>query len=106
MQRLQSPLHFIHANFVAGGHKRNRYRDAQLWQYDDAKYYDAERLLSFDLHSLRAPQEWVKLPTRARVRFHVQNIASQLEQVGTEICPIVSTNSIRVCWLVPARVVT
>lgn len=87
LQRLQSPLHFIHANFVAGGHKRNRYRDAQLWQYDDASYYSVDRLLSFDLHTPAAPEKWQSLPTRARVRFHVHSMAMQLEQVRGEPLP-------------------
>lgn len=81
MQRLQSKLHLVHANFVGGGQKRNRFRESQLWQYDEPSYYDVRRLLSFDLHSLEPPEDWLKLSTRARVRFHIQNIATQLEQV-------------------------
>lgn len=85
LQTLQSRLHMVHANFVAGGHKRHRFRDSQLWQYDQPKYYDPERLFSFDMHTLDAPQDWLKLPTRARVHFHVRNIATQLEQVWVNL---------------------
>ena len=81
LQRLKSPLYVVHANFVGGGFKRHRFRETQLWQYDTPAYYNVQRLLSFDMHTLQPPADWQKLSTKHRVRFHLENIATQLQQV-------------------------
>lgn len=83
LQRLQSPLYVVHANFgPGGGTKRHKLRETQLWQYDTPAYYNVSRLLSFDMHSLPTPEDWLDLPTKQRVRFHIQNVGVQLQQVS------------------------
>ena len=81
MQRLQSPLYTIHANFASGGMKRHRFREAQLWLQDRPAYYNVSQLLSFDMHPLPAPADWERLPTKQRIQFHIKNVGAQLQQV-------------------------
>ena len=86
LQRLQLPLYVVHANYAAGGIKRHRLREAQLWQYDKPEYYDVPQLLSFDMHTLQPPSNWNKLLTKQRIQFHIKNVGVQLQQV-TPTCP-------------------
>ncbi|KAL3151812.1 hypothetical protein ABBQ38_012780 [Trebouxia sp. C0009 RCD-2024] len=80
-ERLGSPLYVVHANFgPGGGTKRHKLRETQLWQFDTPAYYNVSRLLSFDIHPLETPGDWSELPTRQRVRFHIRNVAVQLQQ--------------------------
>ena len=82
LQKLQSPLYVVHANFgPGGGTKRHKLRETQLWQYDTPAYYNVPRLLSFDMHPLQPPEDWSSLPTTQRVRFHIRSVGVQLQQV-------------------------
>ena len=87
----------IHTNFVAGGHKINRLRDSQLWQCDSPSYFAVDRLLTFDLRTLEPPPDWPQLPTKARVRFHIENIATQLDQVSSSSSGCVTFNLNSIC---------
>ena len=85
MQKQQTPLHIVHANYLAeGGLKKIRFREALLWQADQPSYYSTERLLTFDLYSLEPPQDWLQ---QTQVDFHAQNIGIQLDQASCCIGP-------------------
>jgi len=81
LQKLRSPLHFVHANLIGGGFKRHRFRESQMWLYDKPAYYNVDHLLSFDMRTLQPPADWLQLNTRHRVQFHLENIGTQLQQV-------------------------
>ena len=82
LQKLKSPLHVVHANYIGGGFKRHRFREAQLWLYDKPAYYNVDHMLSFDIRTLQPPANWLHLNTRHRVQFHLENIGTQLQQVS------------------------
>ncbi|DBA89705.1 TPA: hypothetical protein ACH3X2_004594 [Trebouxia sp. C0005] len=79
-EKLRSPLHVVHANFIGGGFKRHRFREAQLWLYDKPAYYSVDHLLSFDMRTLQPPANWLHLNSRHRVQFHLESIGTQLQQ--------------------------
>ena len=94
----------MHANFgPGGGTKRHRLRETQLWQFDTPAYYNVSRLLSFDIHSLQTPGDWSELPTRERVRFHIRNVAVQMQQVWDVNCTALVSVSVHLSMEVDPR---
>ena len=82
LQDLPYDLYVAHANYVAGGYKRHRFRETGLWSYDHQDYYNKGYYLSFDMKYPEEPPDWEQWDARQRVGMHLQALQLQQDQVG------------------------
>ena len=81
LQDLPFDLYVAHANYVAGGYKRHRFRETGLWSYDHQDYYNKGFYLSFDMKYPEEPPNWEQWDARQRVGMHLQALQLQQDQV-------------------------
>lgn len=81
LQDLPYDLYVAHANYVAGGYKRHRFRETGLWSYDHQDYYNKGFYLSFDMKYPEEPPDWEQWDARQRVGMHLQALQLQQDQV-------------------------
>ena len=81
LQDLPYDLYVAHANYVAGGYKRHRFRETGLWSYDHQDYYNKGYYLSFDMKYPEEPPDWEQWDARQRVGMHLQALQLQQDQV-------------------------
>ena len=87
LQDLPYDLYVAHANYVAGGYKRHRFRETGLWSYDHQDYYSKGYYLSFDMKYPEEPADWEQWDARQRVGMHLQALQLQQDQVSRDSGP-------------------
>ena len=87
LQDLPYDLYVAHANYVAGGYKRHRFRETGLWSYDHQDYYNKGYYLSFDMKYPEEPPDWEQWDARQRVGMHLQALQLQQDQVSWDSSP-------------------